>query len=410
MSVDQIANALDAALRGAAGKLSFGGDFPSTLTIGQIIKGRVLRQYDGHRYLVEFSGQEKVVDSSIPLKTDEVIQGRVVGLGDRVELQRVYQHDGQASTEPQGQKANPQPLFADKLQAQIENLIARFNGNLNPDEIATVVRASRGSVAVDWTAMAGLALSKLGLGVAPELLRAIVKTVEDPNRTGLFLAAGGLDVQTQAAKTGFVDTATVSKIAQSLAQALDDPKTKDDGRPEAAEHGDPQMDGRSPSVSIAMTPVGQQSGGTSDERPRDWARWILNAQTEGAVLHRIGTFPVRLNDQVVEIDVAAFEQRQSQAHQEPRHRQIALQLKLAGLGRVDILAKTVDRHVRLTLGAATGESTETLARYMGSLRGTLSEFGWQVDELTYETGEAASNPARKVVEHVIAQDSLNRLM
>ena len=46
-------------------------DFAARLTLGQIIKGRVLRAYDQQRYAVEFDGQRRTVDSAVPLTVGE---------------------------------------------------------------------------------------------------------------------------------------------------------------------------------------------------------------------------------------------------------------------------------------------------------------------------------------------------
>ena len=57
MKVDPGAPILSSLARGAP-SISFtgGGDFASKLTLGQIIKGRVLRSYEGGRYAIDFGG------------------------------------------------------------------------------------------------------------------------------------------------------------------------------------------------------------------------------------------------------------------------------------------------------------------------------------------------------------------
>ena len=92
MTVNNVSLGVFADLRTSANRLFLPGasDFAGGLNLGQIIKGKVMRQYDGGRYLVSFGGHERVVDSSVPLTSGELIHGRVIGLGERVELQRVY--------------------------------------------------------------------------------------------------------------------------------------------------------------------------------------------------------------------------------------------------------------------------------------------------------------------------------
>ena len=97
MNVDTIFQALQEGFARAGKSLWVQGDpeFAATLRLGQVLKGKVLRHFEGGRYLVSFGGQEKVVDSGVPLRTGEVLYGRVMALDDKVHLQRVSAtHDG----------------------------------------------------------------------------------------------------------------------------------------------------------------------------------------------------------------------------------------------------------------------------------------------------------------------------
>ncbi|MCK7581364.1 MAG: hypothetical protein MZV65_40845 [Chromatiales bacterium] len=87
MSITNVAAGSSAALQGAGNRLYLAGasEFADKLTVGQILKGRVLRQYDQSRYLVGFDGNERVVDSAVPLRTGELLHGRVMAVGERVE-------------------------------------------------------------------------------------------------------------------------------------------------------------------------------------------------------------------------------------------------------------------------------------------------------------------------------------
>ena len=93
MSVDKIVAALNQSGQLTANRLLFAGedDFAAKLTIGQILKAKVLRHHEGSRYVASFGSGEKVVDSSIPLTPGELIEGRVKSIGKQVELQRVDQ-------------------------------------------------------------------------------------------------------------------------------------------------------------------------------------------------------------------------------------------------------------------------------------------------------------------------------
>jgi hypothetical protein len=142
------------------------------------------------------------------------------------------------------------------------------------------------------------------------------------------------------------------------------------------------------------------------------ARWILNAQSGGSVSHRIGTIPIKLGDQLIEVNVAVFDQRRAQVAKGMQHRQILFSLHTEALGNVEVLAKIAGRHVRVEVTSENAAATEEMSRYVGELQGALRETGWEVDELVYETRieSAPANLARAVVEHLVRQDSLNRLM
>ena len=94
MNISEVRQQL-ASLLSKAGNLIFTADddYGKQLVMGQILKGKVLRSYDNGRYLMDFKGEQKVVDSSVPLKTGELIHGRVVGLGDKVELKKLVTQD-----------------------------------------------------------------------------------------------------------------------------------------------------------------------------------------------------------------------------------------------------------------------------------------------------------------------------
>lgn len=102
MSIDPAglapANAVTAWLSGTAPLLRFqgGGTLERSLALGQVLEGRVTRTFQGGRYLMEFNGQERVVDSAVPLQEGDVLRGRVVALGEQVVLEKM-------ASAPQGQ-------------------------------------------------------------------------------------------------------------------------------------------------------------------------------------------------------------------------------------------------------------------------------------------------------------------
>ncbi|MEK7816983.1 MAG: hypothetical protein AAB281_01875, partial [Actinomycetota bacterium] len=191
MSIDQVAASLQFALKAAGASFSLQGtsDFASGLQLGQILKGKVLRHFEGSRYLVGFEGQEKVVDSTVPLRTDEIIYGRVIALGERVELQRVHTEKPDAALAGKGDSSarHPEPAPSGKQAQLIARLFDRYGGKLSADESATLSRLVKGAAEPESMVMAGLVLSKIGLTQSPDLLKAVYDVLVLRNtRQGLF--------------------------------------------------------------------------------------------------------------------------------------------------------------------------------------------------------------------------------
>src|SRR6185503_18645693 len=109
-------------------------ELPSALSLGQIVKARVLKHYEGGRYLVSLEGRERVVDSSVPLSTGELVRGRVVAVGDRIELQPLPPAVGEDTFQATLQEKVDEP--ADPLTATF----AQFGLQLDEPTRAVVLR------------------------------------------------------------------------------------------------------------------------------------------------------------------------------------------------------------------------------------------------------------------------------
>ena len=68
-------------------------------------------------------------------------------------------------------------------------------------------------------------------------------------------------------------------------------------------------------------------------------------------------------------------------------------------------------HMKMTLGTEREATAEALAAYSPDLMQQLKGDGWQVDELNYEVKPAqGAGVARAVLQHVVTQDSMSRLV
>ncbi len=399
MKVDPLV-ALSRQAAGGAQLLLLQGDadFAARLTLGQIIKGRVLRSYDQQRYAVEFDGQRRTVDSAVPLTVGETVHGRVVGLGEQVTLQRIRATPGAADeiAVPDAMRAD---AANDRFGGAIAALFERYQARLDPSEWSALQRLAVRVPVPERAALAGLVLNKIGLQITPELFRAVHAALAKPDVEGLFaLPAQALSLAAAAAgtRTPAADRDTVPAIAEWLGRTLADlPETR------LRNSGDED--------------VFDADGGSGDEEG-DLARWILNAQTGGAVTHRVATLPLLLDGELVELDVALFAQNDD-AQREPkadgiRHRELVFALTTEALGHLEVRALLANGHMRLRIAADSSASTERLAEHAEALEAGLQRIGWQVDEQRYESrvGGASSGVVGSVVEHLISPGSVSRLV
>ena len=395
MKIDPIV-AADTRAAGTAQLLMFQGDadFSARLTLGQIIKGRVLRSYEGQRFAVEFDGQRKIVDSAVPLVTGEIVHGRVIGLGEQVTLQRIRPASGSADSLPTPDV--PTVDAGDRIGSAIAALFERYQARIDLAEFNALQRLVQRSPAPEQAALAGLVLNKLGLQIAPEFFRAVYAALSKPDEAGLFalpaqalaLAAGG--------RAAAADDEAVPALADGLRRALIDV-------PEARLR---ETRGEAPD---------DDRGDAGEAGGDDLARWVLNAQTGGSVAHRVATLPLLLDGELVELDVAMFAQggdAQREQAEGIRHRELVFALTTPALGHIEIRALLANGHLRLRIAADSSTTTQLLAEHAEDLGAGLQRLGWQTDEQRYETRVAGetSGVLASVVEHLISPGSVSRLV
>lgn len=420
MTVQNIGGGVPLTGTSAAGKFFLPGasSFADTLSIGQILQGRVLRGYDENRYLVAFGSDERVVDSAIPLTTGEVLYGRVVGLGDRVELQRMYGNSHERSSQRESAAVEPRlPLSPAVSGSAIDNVLQRYRIELTDADRATLVRAARSADDPEAMGLAGAMLSKLGLPQTSVLLEAMYRA----QLAGGAALSAAADTQRETLPQVIVSwgqsTEMQASSTRQLADLLGTILEKTVAAPPRADATD-STQATSGLPVIQYSPSRRQTDLLSDEESRrkvqeSLAAMILNAQTGGVVAHRSGLLPLLVGGKLVEVSFALFEQRRpANQAQGLQHRQVLFSLQTQQMGRVDVLARITGGHVRVQITTDSEERTSQTARYADLLKGSLSESGWNVDEVAYGVrGESPHNTVvRSVIEHVVSLDSLNRLV
>jgi hypothetical protein len=414
MSVTPVINSLQGALAKGAGWYVDGDvAFTRTLTIGQILKARILRHYEGGRYLAEINGQQKVVDSTIPLRIGEVVHGRVTALDERAHMQRILHEP----VRQQQQTTSQRPRLTTDGE-WLEQLFAQHQLKLNPDVFGLLSRLAARVPKPHLIGLAGLVLSKLGTPITLDTLNAIYRALDTSRLRELVEKPHGslqLEKTIAATQTGSEDT--VHQLACLLADNRFDiwRRTTDKRRNEMSVSQDKSNQTQDKTATVNKDGVEQKNRDRRNTPLNEWllGQRLLNTQSEGSVDHRLSHIPLWLGDRLVEISIALFSQHEAScSDQGIRYRRLVMSLETANLGQLEITVNLADRHLRLKMVSCNEAASEVLAHYFGELKSVLERHEWEIDEIKYITDSTVEDGAavNAVVEHHIAQDSLSRLM
>lgn len=380
-------------------------DFTSTMTIGQVIKGKVLRHYEGGGYLVSFNGQEKVVDSAIPLTSGEIIRGRIVGLGEQVQLHRLRDDADMSRKSEHSNSASISSANVTPREKVILELFNRYNMPLSTIDIAIMTKVIRTRSEIEIIAMSGLILRKVGLSLTPELLRAVTRVLHGDKGPTVSTETEVPQLSYNVNPDVSDSRVSIEALAAFLIRYVQADRKEYDLRKSEQQCEDNASEISIPGISI-------------DEEEIDWTewllgRWILNVQSEGAVAHRVIDFPLWFDNKLLEVRMALFSQQKNTGHSNGlRFQRIAFALDTESLGHVEIILTASNRNLRLAIAAKKESAVNIMAAYMQDLQLMLIQYGWTTDEISYllKDEDDLDAPMRTVAEHHITQDSLNRLI
>ncbi len=416
MSVGGILEALQQGLSGGSDRsllLQADSDFASTLTLGKIIKGRVLRHYEGERYGMSIGGQEKVVDTALPLRIGELVHARVVNIGEKVHLQRIVEPGGQALDDSKGFNNVALNQAGVENRDEIARLFARYQATLTTEQHGLLKQLQGRWGGTDQVALSGLILSKLGVKLEPAFVKAIGRVLAELKSSAAPLTTNvGPALPAHAGQNG-IPAELVDGLAPLLSKLLDEDFT---GRPDSA--GTAATDNADEGVGLAGPDVGERDldGGSKEQQEWFLGQWLLNVQTEGLVAHRFLRFPLWFGERLTEVSMALFAQKEQgqQGHEDEagtlRFRKAVFSLETDNLGHLEIEARVAVRNLRLKVTAGSVEKAELLGSRLSVLETVLRQYDWQVDEITYHTRSQQEGVMQAVVEHYINQDSFSRLM
>jgi len=402
-NVENVVGALsDALARTTRSLLVKDADFGASLRLGQIIKGRVLRQVEPGRYLMDFAGRERVVDSTLALRVSEWVTARVVAVGDQVHLQRLAA-DGEAAAELAA-PLREAPL-ANRNEQLVQELFERYQATLSGAERAALARSIARATDPARMGLSGLLLGKLGVTLAPELLDAVYRRLDAAKGAQAPAAAPDalrVEVEQGVSRDSASALGARERLAEHLRSLLEDTQTMQDARTADGDAGDARAGGE-----------GASGGGPGRDDAR-WllGQWLLNVQSHPRIAQRLVRLPLWLGDRIVEVSVALLSEREPETASGIRFGHAALFLDLPHLGRVQVTLRAADRSLRATLSAEREEATTALARHAAALREDLARCGWEVAEASYLQATLSPEGAvlDTVVHHHLTPDSLSRWM
>jgi hypothetical protein len=418
MSVGSIMEALQQGVFPGSGRsLEFraGDDYASTLTMGQIIKGKVMRHYEGGRYSLSFNGHEKVVDSTFPMGDGEVIYARVIGIDEKIHLQRLA-GDHSRPTRDEVSGAGPgHRQGADENVDNIMQLFDRYQAQLSKEEHRLIQKLQNALGGSRRVAVSALILSKLGVALEPALIKSIHRVLADLSAEKPMAVPDRSTAYPAARAAGHVNQEMVERLAALLCSI----SNKEPAPPSSASAGMAQVESDSSRPDFQFLSDGHLGQGQGqDQEHLEWflGQWLLNAQTGGAVTHRFLRIPIWLEGRLMEVTLALFAQKETADQSKGsdidiiRYGSAVFSLETENLGHLEVHAKLANRHVRIEVTA----DCMTAAQYLGGgatqLRSVLDAFGWRVDDIRYGVRTKPGGPVEAVIEHFIAQESLNRLL
>lgn len=361
-----------------------------SLTNGQIIKGRILRQYSEGRYGVSFAGQERIVDSAIPLSVGDVLQGKVVGVSENSVSIRLL--SGRAEQQPHAKEQGG-------VGQPVHDVLGQAKASLNSVQRLAIQEIAAKFTDPDNAIQAGIFLAKLGLPVSRQAVEMVLKKLQ-----------ADLPLASVESSNELPELSFTAPGVEPPEQVVSDSEVIDTLQNFFIQHWQQQASLRSAGRDDDEFGLSAEAGGEgTDKREQPTLFSIFNTQTGANVLHRLHTLPVMIDGQLREFDLALFDQQDFSSHEEVSSRRIQFNLQTE-FGLVALDARIVNQHVSLQIAAQSSRMVEMLDGHVDTLKDNLKKTGWSLGHMENQLDAVMHQPARQIVEHVLAQDSLRMVI
>jgi hypothetical protein len=340
----------------------------------------VHRQLGGQYYLAQLAGQaSRIVASNVNLTAGAPQRAVVVAVGPRLQLKLLDSgHEPGNLVTALDSDQGPDEDSADSpdagVAAQIHALSARYQvplSNLEHDRLAQAMK----SVAEPRSmALSGFYLAKLGLDLSPDALGALYAAVQNGSPPA---PAAVLDVSALLPNLAPQAQAQLHSLVERMDATLN-------------------------------TASGEQHGDTDSERHGALARELLNGPLGEGLARHYGTIPVLVSGQLLELQLVAFQHRETPSERSPVRR-LFMTLTTPALGRVQIAAQAQGQRLSVTFTGASVRATDALASHAAEVRELATRLGWHVDSVVYSVGQPTGG-AEIAMTHVLLDSTMDQLL
>ncbi len=341
--------------------------------VGEQLRLTVLQRLDATRYQVGFPEGWRIVNSTVALPVGGTIRATVTAVGEQLELQ--YHGDDIVAASMARHEANGEDALAEHEQ--------RFAVVLSESDRAVLKDSMSKSTDPQAMLASGLFLGKLSLPMEERNLAAVYRAQQWPEVES---------VRGAIATHRLRSADDVEQLTNAVQTTLQDPP--------------PSL--VSLALHAARNDVDSSADGDDDRKQRELAWQLLNDQDGGSVEYRYGVLPVIVADQLFELDLVYFRERQSPGEPMASSKRMVMTLNAPALGRVEVVAHALGERVAVTIKTQSSAAREILSAEHERVREVLERLGWGVDAVRYETDDIDTRASSRIVEHVLNGDSLSR--
>lgn len=380
----------------------------STIDLNQLLSGVVKQDLGEGKYIVQFRGEDLIVESKPELKLNDIIYGRVIGIGDKIELQRIVKENESADKQSFIQQKFDFLYSFGKVGQSVSVVLQNYRVSLSKDEQLALIEVLKITTSENTLSLTAVVLKKIGIQVTKDTLNTLYPVLSSELKQKFNL-------QNIIAEVNFsskIDSSNKPEVIKELAEFI---YTVADKFPNAhAQSSDVDTTNYEKTTGEIRLHIDMDMS-SRDEKDKknhlDPARILLNTQSDSSVSHRVSIVPFMINNELVEVDVALFSQKQGQIQGANNHKRIILSLDMDAIGKLEAEINIIGKHARININTENNLVTNELVNYMPTLSSDFEANDFKIDELSY--GAKKSNSVGKViesvVEHYITQDSLSRL-